>query len=586
VSKLDEIARHIADKTRRFNRDRVWNEQTGDESEESSFKPDPTTAISPEDPTTMPRVETDPYEPMRFAPGESMGTVVTKVLQQQLGQQEGKPYSPGPDLGEVPNGQRYDEVLDASGVQETRPAGVPASTQATPAPRSRVQQLQEQYDSEQESYQHPKDRNGRFVSSLLALLDGAGEGARDVLSSGRPVDTYGIANIAGRAIGAGARGGVQPQLDERQKSKNRMLDLKQQIGEAVAIQRAQAQTQATATRAAGGQNPVQLATRRQSFSNFISKFYPNGYKRGMRQDIDAELERLQMEPPPALPKKAGPGKPMVASPGQGVLVSDGSGGYEFKIPHGEEGAPAPQMTPYQEAQISDGERDLAVRLGQYNLSRAYANLPPVTFEDWKAAGSPDAPQAGGAAASGSQRGPAPTAPAQPTPAETIAPSGIRPRGAKLVPSGTPPEAVPSRGSIRPRARSGRFRAGRAASAGSSSSGGLDKYQESALMRAENESAQSRARAEAARARGDDKEADAHDEAARVAEETAAKLRKKGGITTAAPAPAARPPRREGLIPRMAGKVSRAKFVEKNPQYQGKPQADIDAAIRGDGYEPY
>jgi hypothetical protein len=107
------------------------------------------------------------------------------------------------------------------------------------APKS--QQLQDQLEVEQENERHPKDRNGRLVSSLLGLLNGAGEGARDVLSSGRPVDEYGLANIAGRAFGSGARAAVDPTLDERGKSKRRMLELQQQIGEAITVEKTQAE---------------------------------------------------------------------------------------------------------------------------------------------------------------------------------------------------------------------------------------------------------------------------------------------------------------------------------------------------------
>jgi hypothetical protein len=85
------------------------------------------------------------------------------------------------------------------------------------------------------------DRNGRVKSAILNALYNMGEQANIALASGRPIDEYAIASIAGRGIGSGAAGAINPALDEDNKRRMRMDDLEQQIANQLKIERQQAE---------------------------------------------------------------------------------------------------------------------------------------------------------------------------------------------------------------------------------------------------------------------------------------------------------------------------------------------------------
>jgi hypothetical protein len=509
------------------------NEQTG---YQADIDTDPTGSAPVPDPTTPPKLATDPQAPMRFDPNESMGTAVMKVLAQQ----EGMPYTPGADAGTVPADARFDEVLKASETSQT--GGAAASAQAEPAQTAPPLEESPEAEYARLSKEKPKDRNGRLKSSLLNLLDRVGASAQQELASGRAIDEYSLARMGGAAAGGAIRGGADPAIDERTKSKRRMLELQGQIKWTQESQRYQAQTARMAqTRTAGGQTPAQLSSQRRTYSNFLSKFYPHGYKRGTRADVDSELVRLEMEPPPALPRKGGSGfnPQRVKTVGSDVVYVDSIDGEPVVVKI------------YSSSGMTEAEkRRQAIDIARLNQARSRDGQPPLEFpeEVYSQDGAPAPaiqPRAASpapGAAPGAAPGVAPIATPEPvTPAPAPGSQAGDPRLVP-VPGGKPEPVTNTR--IRPRhgRGGGGRRGGRAASSGGAGgSGGLDKFEQGRLDKYENEAAQARARAASLHSRGEDGSAEL--EAARVAEQTASRLKAKQGGRGGRGAPSTAAPRR-------------------------------------------
>lgn len=387
----------------------------------------------------------------------------------------------------------------ADDAPKEEPPGVLPSVSALPplAHSEELADLRAQYERLREMYSSPVvNKNSRLKGAFKA----AGLLLLDALASGQ-----GLMGAAASALSGFVGGMAFKRLDEKIGRKRDIHQAEGQFGKSLKAADAMAAIETKFQRAsAQGQpkalTPAQLATSRRGFSNFLAKFFPDGYKRGTREDVDKELDRLQMKPPPALPKKGGGGRPMVANPGQGVLVSDGSGGYTFIAPHGEEGESAPEMSSYQRKQLENESRRLVLEIGKYNTYRATRGLGPVTFDDWVAAGSPAAP-------AGESSQPAPSA----TPAPAPQPGSPQPQ---LVPSGAKPEAVTSLGI---RSRGGRGRRGGGSSSGGG--GGDAKYAQGVYGRINDLTR----RAGEKRAQGFKDEADALDEQAERERATARKL---------------------------------------------------------------
>jgi hypothetical protein len=122
-----------------------------------------------------------------------------------------------------------------------RPRSVTRPREVKP-PKTETERLQRDLN---QASQPASDRNGRVKSAILTALYQMGEGANRVLSSGRPVDEYGLASVAGRGIGGGVAGAFNPALDEDTKRRARMDDLEQQIATQLKIERAQAEAAKT-----------------------------------------------------------------------------------------------------------------------------------------------------------------------------------------------------------------------------------------------------------------------------------------------------------------------------------------------------
>jgi hypothetical protein len=442
------------------------------------------------------------------------------------------------DRSVIPVGERRSAILDAT---------LPAQ------PLSRGSDSDERYrwlEGELRSLRDleavkPTDRNGRLKSSLWGALQGFARGG------------------LGGAVSGGIYGAARPEWDEKEKHEAELTRRRGVVDRALKIEGQLADIDRL--RGNGGITPAQFVTQRRGFANYLAKFYPQGYTRGTRPDVDAELDRLQMEPPPALPRKGGQGRGYVFSPGQMIAFPDGSGGFTYQVPHDTEGNDAPAMSESQ-VQMNDAERRrIQLSLAEHNLRRAKEGLGPLTFDDYVTAGGGAAPP---------QPAPAPVTDAPPA-------SGPLPRagGPQLVPSGQKREPVQVHGAARG-GRGGFRRGGSAGGASRSDSIGESlKARDAARYRVE--ATQADARAARARESGDDATAAAETEAARAAREEAQRL--EG-------ARASRPDLSSvgrGAAAKVSnGRVSRSRFVENNPQFKGKSQREIDATIRGAGYEPY
>jgi hypothetical protein len=505
-------------------------------------------------PADLPRASVTVNDAADFSNEPSLQTRLRRALDvSPNGPQAATPQQePSADVGTVPVDERRRLILDGGspavgarlGAQPS--AGRPAFDRST-YDRRRAQiesQLSELLELENTK---AVDKNGRLKSTFLGILQG-------FLGGG-----------LGGAIYGGIRGGVHPEWDEELKQVAEVAKKRGRLDQVMKTMGQLADLDKTyASLSGGGMTQAQLATQRRGFANYIAKFYPQGYTRGARPDVDAELDRLQMEPPPALPRKGGQGRGYVFSAGQMIALPDGSGGFTYQVPHDSEGNDAPAMSESQQ-RMSDAEyRRIEIARAELNLRRAKENLAPVTFDDYVTGGG-DTPAA--AAPAGSSAPPIQTLPVP------------RANGPQLVPSGQKREPVPVRGV----GRGGLRRpGGHGGSSGGSSRGDAIgeslKARDAARYRVE--ATQADARAARARANGDDATAAAESEAARQARAESERLSPSRRATTARDASQVLPG-----VPTSSYRVSRSKFRANNPRYKNRSDAEVDAAIRGDGYEP-
>jgi hypothetical protein len=125
--------------------------------------------------------------------------------------------------------------MDDGAQMEVGPSGEmkPPPSHAATMPYTTLEREQQEY-SQLAADPNPKDTNGRFKSILLGALSRMGQNAQAALASGRPVDSYGLAAIAGGGLGGGVAGAVRPNLDEVAKRGLRMQHLGEQISWQVA----------------------------------------------------------------------------------------------------------------------------------------------------------------------------------------------------------------------------------------------------------------------------------------------------------------------------------------------------------------
>jgi len=90
-----------------------------------------------------------------------------------------------------------------------------------------------------------KDTNGRVKSAVWNAFMQMADQANRALASGRPIDEYALAGVAGRGIGGAARGAFDPSVDDEYKRKSRMADLEHQIGEQLKAEQAAAENAKT-----------------------------------------------------------------------------------------------------------------------------------------------------------------------------------------------------------------------------------------------------------------------------------------------------------------------------------------------------
>lgn len=525
------------------------------------------------DPTTPPKYQQDPATPVSVD-----------------GQQD-------KDVAVIPVDERMNAVLDQT---QPRMDGEPTTSQPQSQPqpaRTRSSQLADEYNALASA--PVKDKNGKFKSAILQAFYQMGQNANAQLATGHPIDAYGLADIIGGGIGGAVAGGVKPGLDENRKRQARLNDLGIQIRQQLGVERQQAQAQAIEARtqaveAKNSPDAQAARTRSQMLGELSRRIRIGG---GHLDPNDAQQMALAQQLG-ITPKQGGAGfnaqrvKAIRGADGQDRLVYvDGPDDAHYIDVPGNPSAPL-------------SERDtkmLAIELERENRERALDGLPPLKFNDEPTPAQPP-----------TQPGSTQPAPQQPA-TQPLTQSGIAPRSQTttapvLVPSGAKPEPVTT-APIRPRQR-------RRSSSSSSSSGGQSKSQEIATTTALSsvrDVANMRAQADAARSRGDDATADAYDKQADTILDSTVKARAgivdvvtdSSGRRTlqlkgaqSAPTPSAsRSNPMSGVVPIVGnpgsqpstqprgGRVSRAKFVQRNPQFKGKPQQEIDAAIMGDGFTP-
>lgn len=110
--------------------------------------------------------------------------------------------------------------------------------------RSPLERMQDEYQ-QLAADQHPADRNGRWRSALSNMFYEASRQAQAVtdasLRTGRPVDAYGLAGVAGAGAGGFAGGAISPNVDEATKRGIRMRALAEDIGTQLSMERAQSE---------------------------------------------------------------------------------------------------------------------------------------------------------------------------------------------------------------------------------------------------------------------------------------------------------------------------------------------------------
>ncbi len=86
-----------------------------------------------------------------------------------------------------------------------------------------------------------RDTNGRWRSISAEALTNMGQMAQAVVSTGRPVDAYGLAAIGGAGLGGGAAGAINPRLDEQRRRAQRMTELRRTVQERLVFEQAERQ---------------------------------------------------------------------------------------------------------------------------------------------------------------------------------------------------------------------------------------------------------------------------------------------------------------------------------------------------------
>jgi hypothetical protein len=423
----------------------------------------------------------------------------------------------GADKGSVPVEQRQDALFEAAGIkapaggvepQAAKPDPLGSSADASAVkPKGAPEMVRtgdlladtNKYIAELSAYK-PENHNSRWKSIALTAVRSFLQG----LSSGSLTQALG-AMIFG--IGYGA---FHPQADEEFAKQHNLSQAEHAQAKEMArrmntakVQEAEADAKIKTQNASGEGDGQNLSPKRRSelMREYQARLKATGGKFDPKDARQVEIARILDFTPKDKPTKAGMNWQRVRNVSAGgrdhlvYLDFDENQKIVYQViqPDGEQ-----PLTPDVQREIQNQIQN-AIQLENVNANRSRNGDVPLMINPPAASPAP--------------------APSQPAPAETL-PTFNSPS--------KPPVLVPVPGAKAPAPiyqRRGGGRSSRRA-AGGSPSGGLDKYEESALRKAENDSAQSRARAEAARARGDDGEAAAHDEAARVAAETASKLKAK------------------------------------------------------------
>jgi hypothetical protein len=477
--------------------------------------------------------------------------------------------SPGADVGVVPVSQRYDEVLSAAAA--AAPASAPRlgsfvgerpGSAPTPPPDEELAAVQTDFNRAQEkrseAFNRPtNDRNGR----LRSILKMAGV-ALQQFNNFRPGGNWG--EFARTAVGAGGivfGTALHPSIDEEMAREHDLPIAERALDEAgkrldgtIDRRSKLAAARLKETQASGYPDVQDAKQHAQKLREVATRLRVMGgtYTPNKDKVLDSLVEELG-----ASPKRGGSG-----FNAQRLKVVGGNLVY---VEHPD----LPPVVLYTAGMSEADHQRNAVALEQVNTYRYRQGLPPLMFTSDLSDDLPVAPPPLGSFVGDR---PAPAVPA-------AAPAPVVGAPASPVLSPIPGAKVPpAQTYYGGRGGGGRHRSGGSGSGTPSGAGGLDKYEESALRKAENDSAQSRARAATARSRGDDAEADAHDEAARVADETAAKLRQKGGITASAPAQSA-PRHPSGLIPRAGNQYTEAEIRAEAQRNNVDPDAAVAYAKR-------
>jgi hypothetical protein len=182
------------------------------------------------DPTVLPRSD---GQPQRYDDDPTLPVHREDLPPPYTGDGERPPEHRGQLVIERP--VNYDApplklTMDDGAQMEVGPSGEmkPPPSHAATVPYSTLERDQQEY-SQLAADPNPKDTNGRFKSMLLGALSQMGRNAQAALESGRPVDEYSLAGVAGGGLGGGVAGAVRPNLDEAAKRKMRMQHLGERI---------------------------------------------------------------------------------------------------------------------------------------------------------------------------------------------------------------------------------------------------------------------------------------------------------------------------------------------------------------------
>jgi hypothetical protein len=148
---------------------------------------------------------------------------------------------------------QFDDKLSASpddGAPPRDDAGAPVESAPPASPSNGIQPrhnaaLEKNLAEYGDLASHPAvAKHGRIVAALENAFMQASRQAQEVtnnsLRTGRPVDSYGLASVAGAGAGGGFAAAVNPVLPEEEKRKYRMESLARDIGAQVQLEREQA----------------------------------------------------------------------------------------------------------------------------------------------------------------------------------------------------------------------------------------------------------------------------------------------------------------------------------------------------------